>query len=250
MKHCVLVVLLLAAAHASAQSWLPDTTGCDCQLVKHIGYTLAYDECHEQARWVAYVLTRERVNGDVPRKGNDRFFPDTTVATGSASPWDYSGSGYSRGHLAPAADMKWSVQAMRESFLMSNISPQTSEFNDGIWQRAEKLVRQWAVRYDSIYVITGPVLDYDLPKLVGSKQLSPAPGHNGVSIPRMFYKVIYDPARKTGIGLLIEHRNSKRPLHSFAVTIDEVERTSGVDFFHGIENEDEMERTLCIPCWF
>lgn len=237
-------ILLLCGlcSTATAQLWLPDTVGCDCQLVRHLGYTLAYDECHEQARWVAYVLTKERVNGEVPRKGNDRFIPDTTVATGSTTPWDYSGSNYSRGHLAPAADMKWSVQAMRESFLMSNISPQTSEFNDGIWQRAEKLVRRWAEEYDSIYVITGPVLEYDLPQFVGR-------AGNKISIPRLFYKVVYDPVRHVGIALLIEHRNFKRPLHSFAVTIDQIEQATGINFFPGIDNEESIESTLNTSQW-
>ena len=91
---------------AVAQSWIPDTSGCNCQVVRHEGYTLLYDENHVQARWVAYLLTKERLKGDVPRKGNDKFLPDTTVVSGSALYGDYCHSGYSRGHLAPAADMK------------------------------------------------------------------------------------------------------------------------------------------------
>ncbi|MBO4588178.1 MAG: DNA/RNA non-specific endonuclease [Bacteroidales bacterium] len=239
--YTILLILLSGLCHtAAAQSWLPDTVGCDCQVVRHEGYTLLYDESHEQARWVAYLLTRDRLKGDVPRRGNDKFLPDTTVVSGSALSSDYSHSGYSRGHLAPAADMKWSVRAMRESFLMSNISPQTSEFNDGIWQRAEKLVRRWAETYDSLYVITGPVLDEGLPTI----------GHqNHISIPRCFYKVIYDPKRKKGIALLIEHENSPKPIQSFAVTIDEVESTTGIDFFPGMDNEEQIESTLNLDQW-
>lgn len=225
---------------AVAQSWIPDTSGCNCQVVRHEGYTLLYDENHEQARWVAYLLTKERLKGDVPRKGNDKFLPDTTVVSGSALYGDYCHSGYSRGHLAPAADMKWSLQAMRESFLMSNISPQTSAFNDGIWQRAEKLVRQWATEYDSLYVITGPVLEEGL--LTIGRQ-------NHISIPRCFYKVVYDPKRKKGIAMIIEHENSKEPIRSFAVTIDEAEATTGIDFFPGIDNEESMESAINLSDW-
>ena len=237
--------LLFVAACVPAMSqtdWLPRASGCDCQIVRHLGYTLAYDEGHEQAQWVAYVLTREKANGTVPRKGNDRFFPDTTVATGTATPRDYNGSGYSRGHLAPAADMKWSVQAMRESFLMSNISPQTAAFNDGIWHRAEKLVRRWADKYDSILVVTGPVLEQDLPQFTGRDGTR-------ISIPRRFYKVVYDPVRRMGIALIIDHCDSDRPPVSFAVTIDDVERATGIDFFPGIKNEKSIESTLCTKCW-
>ena len=240
MQTVWLLFLTWMSATAAAQSWLPDTAGRNCQLVRHEGYTLLYDECHEQARWVAYVLTKERVNGSVPRKGNDRFMPDTLVKTFSALPSDYTHSGYSRGHLAPAADMKWSVIAMRESFLMSNISPHTSAFNDGVWHRAEKLVRQWAEEYDSIYVITGPVLEEGLPTI----------GHqNHISIPRCFYKVVYDPARKRGIALIIEHQNSGEPIQSFAVTIDEAESTTGINFFPGIDNEEAMESTINLSDW-
>ena len=239
----VLLALMLGGCLAAeAQAWLPDTAGSGCQVVRHVGYTLAYDEYHEQPRWVAYILTRERVHGTVSRKGNDRFLPDTTITTGSAVPWGY-GEEYDRGHLAPAADMNWSVQALRESFLMSNMSPQEHAFNEGIWCRAEDQVRHWADEYDSLYVVTGPVLEYDLP------QVSDGNG-NCISVPKQYYKVVYDTVRHAAIALLIEHRNVKRPLTDFAVTIDEVEQATGIDFFPGIQNEAVIESTLCIPCWF
>ncbi len=242
MKIVLITFFLCLSACVSAQSWLPDTTGTGCQLVKHEGYVLLYDEYHEQARWVAYMLTRERVHGTVPRKGNDRFLPDTTVRSGSALPEDYSGSGYDRGHLAPAADMKWSQRAMRESFLMSNISPQDHAFNEGIWCRAEELVRRWAEEYDTIYVITGPVLEGELQQFRGR-------GGNVISIPERFFKVVYDPKRKQAIGLLMENRNVKRPLQSFAVSVEEVKRATGIEFLNENDNENEKEKGVCISCW-
>ena len=232
--------VLAACLPLWSQEREPVAADCNCQVVRHLGYTLAYDERHEQARWVAYVLTCAEVEGEVSRKGNDRFFADSAVATQSAQPWDYGGSGYDRGPLAPAADMKWSRRAMRESFLMSNVSPQRHDFNDGVWLRAEEQVRRWAVAYDSVYIVTGPVLKAGLPK-IGKE--------NSVSVPQMFYKVVYNPARRTGIALLIEHRESKKPLTAFATTIDEAERVTGIDFFPGLPNEAEIESTLCIKCW-
>ncbi len=83
----------------------------DLQIVEHPGFTLAYSEEHEQAAWVAYELTAEEVAGTASR--TDRFLEDPAIRTGSATDNDYKGSGYDRGHLAPAADMKWSVEAMR-----------------------------------------------------------------------------------------------------------------------------------------
>ena len=103
------------------------------QIVNHLGYSLSYNEKNEQASWVAYELTADQVRGTVKRK--DSFRSDPLIKTGSASLSDYKGSGYDRGHLAPAADMKWSTTAMSESFFMSNMSPQLPGFNRGIWKK-------------------------------------------------------------------------------------------------------------------
>lgn len=109
------------------------------QIIKHVAYTLKYNEIYEQADWVIYLLTAEEVKGTILR--SDNFRTDTKVKTGSASLTDYRGSGYDRGHLAPAGDMKWSKTAMSESFYMSNMSPQKPGFNRGIWRSLESLVR-------------------------------------------------------------------------------------------------------------
>lgn len=107
------------------------------QLVQKSGFWLLYNEEFEQANWTAYILTRNMViTGEEPR--SDNFRADTSVTTGSAVPDDYRGSGYDRGHLVPAADMKWSVTSMIESFLMSNMSPQKPGFNRGIWRRLKR----------------------------------------------------------------------------------------------------------------
>ena len=124
----------------------------------YTGFDLGYNEQYEQASWVVYVITREEVeSGQVDR--TDNFRPDTSISTGSAELKDYRGSGFDRGHLAPAGDMKWDRTAMSESFLMSNMSPQEPSFNRGIWKRLEEQVRNWAIEKDSLFVITGPVLE-------------------------------------------------------------------------------------------
>ena len=121
-------------------------------VIRHVGYTLSYNEIHEQANWVAYELTAEEVAGEVERK--DAFRADPEVESGSAALADYRGSGYDRGHLAPVADMKWSAEAMAESFYMSNMSPQKPEFNRGIWKKLEMKVRGWATREEAVLIVT------------------------------------------------------------------------------------------------
>ena len=205
------------------------------QVIHHLGYSISYNEIHEQPNWVAYELTSKEVAGPFKRK--DRFRSDPNVKTESASLADYKGSGYDRGHLAPAADMKWSKEAMSESFFMSNMSPQKPGFNRGIWKKLESKVRKWAVDNDSIYIATGGVLNGKLQTI----------GPNQVSIPDYYYKVIldYSEPELKGIGFIIKNEKSSDPLSKFAVPIDEVEEMTGIDFFHSlpdaIENEIELK---------
>jgi endonuclease G len=149
-------------------------------IINHAGYSLVYDEGPEQAIWVAYELTSNETGKRYKR--TNRFLVDYKIATGSAAHGDYSKSGYDRGDLAPAGDLAWSQSSMSESFYYSNISPQTSGFNRGIWKKLEGQVRTWAIENEAVYVVTGPILSPDLTKI----------GPNQVSVPKYFYKAILD----------------------------------------------------------
>lgn len=210
-------------------------------IVSHTGYSLLYNETHEQASWVAYELTREETKKIASR--TDKFLPDPKVITGTAINKDYSGSGYDRGHLAPAADMGWSEISMAESFYFSNMSPQAPGFNRGIWKNLEEQVRSWAIENEVVYVVTGPVLTKNLPAI----------GKTRVSVPKFYYKVILDyknPGIK-GIGFIMPNSSSNQPLQHYAVSIDSVERLTGIDFFHLLPDHQEniIENSLCPECW-
>ena len=212
------------------------------QIINHFGYSLSYNEDHEQANWVIYELTDNEVSGGVKRK--NQFRSDPKVKTASASLSDYKGSGYDRGHLAPAADMKWSVTTMSESFYMSNMSPQRPSFNRGIWKRLEEQVRLWAINNKSIYVVTGGVLEDELETI----------GVNEVSVPEYFYKVILDyiePELK-GVGFIIPNKRSNENLINFAVSVDSVEISSGIDFFYLLPDsiEKRIESNVNLSEWF
>ena len=143
------------------------------ELTSHSRYILSYVETHEQAEWVYYKLNSNLANGNIERSNN--FKEDYSVSTGSAKPSDYKYSGYDRGHLAPAGDMKSSYTAMSESFYMSNISPQNPSFNRGGWKKLESLVRSWA-NSSEIHIVTAGLLTGELTKI----------GSTGVSVPRYF----------------------------------------------------------------
>jgi len=227
-------------AHAIKDLELPKITK-DGQFIRHAGYSLLYAEEYEQARWVAYELTDAETENVYKR--TNKFVPDPMVSTGSATNADYKRSGFDRGHLAPAADMEWSATTTAESFYYSNMSPQTPGFNRGIWKQLEEQVRDWATDYGAIYVVTGPVLTKGLPTI----------GPDEVAVPQYYYKVIleYNAGGVKGIGFVLANEGSKEPLQTFAVSIDEVEKLTGIDFYPLLDDEQEavIERTVCLSCW-
>jgi endonuclease G len=210
------------------------------QIVEHLAYTLDYAEQFEQASWVAYELTAEETVKQFER--SNKFFKDPDVKTGSASDVDYKGSVCDRGHLAPAGDMSYSEETMLESFYYSNMSPQDPSFNRGIWKRLEEKLRNWAVLYQSVYIVTGPVLT--------EGTITPT---NGLAVPKYYYKVIldYHSAHLQGIGFIMRNEGASGDLQSYAVSIDSVERFTGIDFFPRLPNktENSVEARLCLPCW-
>lgn len=201
-------------------------------ILSYTGFDLGYNEQFEQAAWVAYVLTREEIeSGTIER--TDNFRADTFIVSGSAAPSDYRGSGFDRGHLAPAGDMKWDQLAMSQSFLMSNMSPQVPAFNRGIWRKLETEVRNWALEKDSLYVITGPLFS-------PSDSLI---GENGVGVPGYYFKVLVDlsPPEHDMIAFLLPNSRSSEELLTFAIPVDSLEQISGYDFFGEAPDQEVIE---------
>jgi len=201
-------------------------------ILTYSGFHLAYNEKFEQAAWVAYVLTKEEIeSGTIER--TDNFRSDTSITSGSASLADYRGSGFDRGHLAPAGDMKWDPAAMSESFLMSNMSPQVPAFNRGIWRKLETEVRNWATEKDSLYVITGPLFS------AGDSLI----GDNEVGVPAYYFKVLVDlsPPDHDMIAFLLPNARSSDELLRFAIPVDSLEQLSAYDFFAGAPDQEIIE---------
>ena len=210
-------------------------------VIKHKGYSLSYNEDYEQANWVAYELTADETKGIFKR--TNKFVVDPMVSTGTADNNDYLHSDLDRGHLAPAGDMGWSAQSMAESFYYSNMSPQVPSFNRGIWEDGEELQRSWAVENKAIYIVVGPVLTKGLPTI----------GVNKVAIPQYYFKVILDytsPGIK-GIGLIIPNGDNGKPLKNYFVSIDSVEKFTGIDFFPALPDDQEkvIESTINLNEW-
>lgn len=213
------------------------------QVIRHEGYTVSYNSDYKIANWVAYELTPEEAKSKKAERSN-KFVPDPMVKGATATNEDYTRTGYDRGHLAPAGDMKWSAKAMRESFYLSNICPQKPALNRGIWKELEEQSRMWANDYGALLIATGPVMTDDMKRL----------GKNRVGIPKAFYKVIcYVSGDKyKAIGFILENKDYKKTeLKSMAIPVDSVEKVTGIDFFPAVPDEQEnvMEAKVDWDSW-
>jgi endonuclease G len=248
MKRLIVYILLLSGVFLCAFVSKNSVDGIEIPatnknelIICHTGYCLSYDENYKLAKWVAYELTFAETQGTFAR--NDKFKPDPLITRNSASLADYKKSGYDRGHLAPAADMKWSAEAMAESFYLSNMSPQDKSFNRGIWKKLEEQVRDWAIENKVVYITTGPILEKGLPTI----------GPNQIPIPKAFYKVVLDYSQPDikAIGFIIPNQGSNMPLSTYAMSIDAIEQQTHIDFFSKLpdEIENRIEQKVCTQCW-
>lgn len=227
------------APPSDGKDFLPTSKG---EVVRHKFYTLSYIEKYEQAEWVAYQLTRDLLKlPNVPR--SDWFEVDPEVSTGSAKHSDYSSTGYTRGHMVPSGDMSFDKLAEKETFFMSNMSPQLKVVNNGIWKELEEQTRDWTYQNDEVYIVSGPIFDGQVKYL-----------KNKVAVPTAFYKIILDvkETNKKAIAFIIPYERSERHLREYATTIDNLEAITGIDFFaHFLDKTsiEKLESKIDITQW-
>ena len=196
-------------------------------IITHTYYTVSYSETDKQAEWVAYYLTPASVNG--LQKRATKFMPDLLLKE-PVKPSAYTKTGYDRGHLCPAADMKLNNVSMTECFYMSNISPQVPSFNRGIWSKLEDKVREWAVQKNGVYVVTGPLLNKSCGTIAST-----------ITVPCAFYKIVFKQTEHgaEAIALILSNAGSVGPLKQYVVSIDYIESLTGIDFFASLPDTEE-----------
>ncbi len=209
-------------------------------MAEYTGFKVSFNPARHIPNYVVWELTGVEAEGQLPR--SSRFFQDTDVY-GCATPDDYRNSGFDRGHMAPAADMKWSEQAMTDSHSMTNICPQDHALNSGRWSTLEKKCRQWAQRDSALWIICGPVLTDHMPQTIG----------NGVSVPRRFFKVILAPyaSPMRAIGFIMPNSYTDEQLEQLACSVDQVEEITGYDFFSCLPDsiENSIESNMNLRLW-
>lgn len=195
-------------------------------FLQRIGYRVSYNRDTMQPNWVAWRLTGGHCSGNAGRDGKE-FTEDESVPSPRADTYDYTGTGYDRGHMCPAADNKWSHDAMEQSFLMTNICPQNPELNRGDWNEIEQQCRVWAKQYGKIYIVCGPVFLRGKHRKIGK---------HSIPVPDAFFKVVLRMSPEPrGIGFICRNTDGSHPKDFYVNSISEIERITGYKFFPNLK---------------
>ena len=213
--------------------------GGKCNVLDKVYYITCHDEAHRNPMWVMYELRTEQLGNSINNAPGFRADPDIAVGHRAESA-DYSGSGYDRGHLAPAADFTRSRKALAATYVLSNAAPENPTLNRGMWRSLEDQVRKLARDRGRAWIVTGVMyLDatgkpLDSPRTIGT---------NGVAVPSHFYKaVICEVAgggHDTFAFLVPNTAPAGRQLQQFLTSVDAIEQIGGVDLFSALPDEEE-----------
>jgi endonuclease G len=227
-----LFALLALAAAASAQPGrfgLPACSAADQEFAQRTFFVLCHSSSLRVPLYVAYELEPHHLNRIAARPA--RFRRDLELTGASATNADYTHSGFSRGHMAPAADFAWSHEAIHATFLLSNAIPQNARVNSGLWARLEHAVRLLAAGSDALYVFTGPIFDAH-PESIGS----------GVAVPSHIFKVVLAIKGDTKhmFAAIVPNSDLAAALpNDFTTSVEDVERRTGFDFFSALDDAEE-----------
>jgi len=230
-KVLLLLALLLGLTTSFAHELEPDSQ-CDEKL-DYQYYSVCYSQAHRQALWTFHALTKSSINGSSKRENNYRLDPQVSDPVTKN---DYKGSGYDRGHLVPAGDMKLNKTSMSETFYMTNMSPQKPDLNRKIWNALEGGLRKMVENLGDAYVVTAPILTNNLNQLPSN-----------VSIPKFYYKIIYFPKQQLMRAYLLENKSySHQDYSQHQISVDQIEQMTGIDFFSHLEDslEEKLEREI------
>ena len=204
------------------------------RIVTYTGYTVSYNTATLIPNWVAYELTEEETWGEIDRT-ETRFSMDLGFKGRQARREDYANSGWTKGHMAPAKDFMWDEDAMEETFYFLNICPQREELNAGDWNYLEKQVRRWAREFGKVWVVSGPIVGDNIHGTIGDDK---------VVIPDAFFKAVLAPSGKgyQAIGFVMDNDTNRYYLEKVAMSVDELEILSGIDFYPALP--DDVEETV------
>ena len=217
----------------------------DNQTVHYKAITVYFNKYYRVPNCVAYELTNTMTSmadsRDAENRADYKFERDHNVK-GCPDWWDYKESGYTRGHMAPAMDMRWDKTAMEQCFLMTNICPQLDEMNDGEWRHVEEAVHKWSRTAGRLVIITGPIFSDNMER-IGK--------YGDIAVPERFFKVVYSPKQNRAIAFVMENKKMPNSWTNYATTIDNVEALTGYNFLASLDDtvEDVIESKQNIKDW-
>lgn len=205
------------------------------------GFTVDFNPENKTPNYVSWILHSHETEGATSR--SNKFWTDSELE-GCPETRDYSHSGYDRGHMCPAGEQKWSDEAMHHSFVMANICPQKHELNTGAWKTLEDKERVWAKRDSAIVIVAGPLYDTSDIETIGN---------NKIRVPSAFFKVLLAPyaSPMRAIGFVYPNMKCEGNMQAYAVSVDDVEKMTGMDFFAALpdEIENDIEAVVSFKEW-
>lgn len=214
-------------------------------FVDHYGYRLSFNTETLCPNWVAWELTRHETQGRLSRY--DYFQADPKLPSRYRVDWkDYKGTGWDRGHMCPAADMKWDKQAQKACFYMSNMCPQDGSLNRGAWSKLEEACRRWARREGSVYIVCGPIFAQ------GGKRRTISRGRK-IQVPTGFFKAVLclNKGREKTIAFYYSNDDKRQTMPQAAMSVDDIERLTGYDLFFQLPDalESRLEASYNYKHW-
>lgn len=217
----------------------PACAGPELEQADRRFYVVCYDYSLKAPRWVAEVLKPEYLNAAARRPSH--FRRDWDLSRPTATSNDFKGSGFVRGHLAPARDFAWSEEAIQSTFLYTNAIPQYPGVNSGRWAQLERRIRELALDFDYLVVHTGILCEPSCANIIG-------PGR--VAVPTHMFKAVLAVRGSHLVMFAFIVPNSEHvsePLSYFVTTVDDVERRTGLDLFADLDDTQEQPLESATP---
>ncbi|MGM9868843.1 MAG: DNA/RNA non-specific endonuclease [Sodaliphilus sp.] len=218
-----------AALAALCQAQLP---AGEADTALHFrAFTVHFNSARHLPNYVCYRLTHRHTT-DSEQRRRLAFFSCEGVK-GCPTLADYQQSGYDRGHMAPAADFLHDSIALAQTYALVNICPQTNALNSGAWRQLEEKVREWVQRDSLLIVWAGPIFDSH-GATIGQTTKMQVPSH--------YFKVVLAPCGKpaSAIAFILPNDEPKASLAQYAVSVQEVERRTGIRFFTTLPPQEQQ----------